>query len=150
MASFEVFAANLALFAEGTIAGVHIGSAMMEHAAARLSVGHWLAYNHAKGRIYGPVMPVYFALTLIIALVVPFIAHYGPLQWLAVGCLFMSGVITKAINLPLNALFETWTEDAHPIGWADDRRRWRQWTDVRTILTVAAFAFTLAWFSAGR
>ena len=130
-------------FLEGTLAGVHVGSALMEHAARRLSLPDWLAYNHAKGTVYGPTMPVFFGVTLVASIAAASILpdHVG--QAIAATLLVAAGIITKVVNLPLNDEFESWSTASYPAGWTTLRARWQSWNLVRSAFVVMAFLATI-------
>jgi uncharacterized membrane protein len=137
-----------ALFLQGTNAGIHLGSTMMEHAARRLPADHWLAYTKAKGRVYGPWMPFIFGGTLVISIAALLILGLRPGLVGAAAALLVAGVITKVINLPLNARFDAWQPTHLPGDWDALRTKWQNWTVVRTALALIAFAATILAFSA--
>lgn len=128
---------------DGLLAGIFIGSSMVEHAARVLGASFWIAYKQAKEAVFAPVMPVLFSLGLIVT------AAAAPLQpepWALAGATALMAVvlgITVRIHLPLNKRFQTWSPQSHPVTWDADRRRWRNWNLVRTALMCVAFLFVL-------
>lgn len=50
---------------------------------------------------------------------------------------------TREINLPLNALTESWSPDALPQDWAQTRDAWNQANFWRTVISSAVFALSL-------
>lgn len=123
---------------EGLLAGVFVGSCMIEHAARILPAQHWIPYNQAKDALYGPVMPVFFAVTLSASAVA---TCFKPAmhQSVATAFLLIAGIVTVCVNVPLNRTFRTWSSSDHPDGWADARRRWQVWNAVRCASAVSAF-----------
>ncbi|WP_155947885.1 DUF1772 domain-containing protein [Rhizobium sp. 2MFCol3.1] len=130
-------------FLTGILAGVFVGSAMMEHAARKMDATAWISYNQAKDAVYGPVMPVFFGVTLVVVLVGAVLSGGQVEQVCAALSLFFAGVITGRIHLPLNKVFAGWSASAHPHGWSAPRHRWRAWNLVRTTFAIIAFALTI-------
>jgi uncharacterized membrane protein len=132
------------LFENGLLAGLFLGSCMVEHAMRDLGAGNWIAYKQAKERVYGPIMPAFFmgdlALTIVTAIVAP--AHWT--VGLATILLASSMAITMAVHLPLNRAFGSWSNDAVPITWMALRRRWRDWNWVRSIPVFVAFGLIIS------
>lgn len=131
------------LFIDGLLAGVFVCSAMVEHAMRTLDAPHWIAYVQAKEKVFGPVMPIFFGIGLVTTIVDAAVSW--PHMGLAIAAVALggAGAITGAVNLPLNALFKTWSATEHPADWAIARTRWRRWTLARTALAVVAFAAVL-------
>ena len=127
---------------DGLLAGVFLGSCMMEHAARQLPIQHWIPYNRAKDAVYGPIMPVFFSATLLLSAGTTWrIQAVG--QGIATSLLAVAGVITVRVNLPLNAEFRRWSCSDHPAAWDAARQRWRNWNLTRGVLVVAAFLVSL-------
>lgn len=124
---------------DGLLAGVFVGSCMMEHAARRLPAQHWIPYNRAKDALYGPVMPVFFTTTLLVSAGTAWLT-FRVSQAFATALLMAAGAITVRVNLPLNAEFRTWSYPDHPDDWADARRRWRNWNLARCVFAISAFS----------
>lgn len=63
------------------------------------------------------------------------------------GVAYALGIVwfTRAVNLPLNYLTESWSPNALPVDWADTRDAWNRANDWRAIASSAIFALaTLA------
>lgn len=144
MGMMQTYIAIATTFLVGTLAGVHIGSAMMEHAARRLSVRDWLPYNHAKGTVYGPSMPVFFGATLVLLIAAAAILPDHLVLGLAAILLVVAGIITKAVNLPLNDIFDSWSTTSYPDDSMTLRARWQTWNLLRCAFAVMAF-FATTW-----
>lgn len=137
---------NLLVLLDGVLAGVFVGSSMVEHAARTLPAPDWIAYKQAKEAVFGPVMPVAFGVALVAttggaALLTPHAALAA-----AVASLGIVLLVTITIHLPLNRRFQTWDSSDYAVTWDEDRRRWRQWNVCRAALAVAAFALVVARF----
>ena len=130
------------LFLEGLLAGLFLGSSLVEHAVRRLDATSWIAYKQAKEKLFGPVMPVLFGATLLGAILVAMLGRQPP-HMVAATLLAAVLVITVRVHLPLNRLFEGWSPEIPPPGWSDARRRWRDWNWFRCALAVFAFAAAL-------
>jgi uncharacterized membrane protein len=131
------------LLLAGVLAGVFLCSAMVEHAERTLGAAEWIAYKQAKERLFGPVMPAFFGLTLVAAVLVALFFQPMPASWGVVALLVAALLVTVIVHLPLNRVFQGWTVASHPADWDDARRRWRNWNWLRCILAVGAFALTV-------
>jgi uncharacterized membrane protein len=129
----------MAFFLQGVLAGVFLGSALVEQAMAVLEAREWVAYKQAKERLFGPVMPAFFGVTLL-AGVATLVLAPGTTAGVAVGLLVAALVVTVVVHLPLNRVFQSWSPDAAPAGWNGLRARWRSWNWVRCAMAMAAFA----------
>ncbi|WP_375397576.1 anthrone oxygenase family protein [uncultured Sphingomonas sp.] len=130
------------VFVDGLLAGVFLGSCMVEHAARKLGAAAWIPYKQAKEAVFGPVMPIFFGIGLIVCVVAAVLT--GRAAVIAAALLLVVVLaITAIVHLPLNKLFQTWSPTAFPADWDDSRRRWRDWNWVRGVLAVIAFGATL-------
>ena len=132
--------AAIATFLNGLLAGIFIGSCLIEHAMRTLNAPDWIAYKQAKEALFGPVMPVVFAVVLIATVVLAFLGPHRVAFATASLLLVAALLITVAVHLPLNRAFGGWSAEAHPPDWSPARRRWRDWNWVRGGLAVLAFA----------
>ena len=138
------FMTPVVLLTDGLLAGMFIGSSLVEHAARTMSAAPWIAYKHAKERVFAPVMPIVFNLALLITIAA---AVLLPGHWLlAVAAVLLAVVlgVTVKIHLPLNKMFQSWSAEAHPVTWDAGRARWRNWNIGRAVLVVAAFGLVVA------
>ena len=128
---------------DGLLAGLFIGSSMVEHAARTMSAGAWIAYKHAKERVFAPVMPVVFNLALLITAAA---AVLLPGHWVLAAAVVLLAVVlgvTVKVHLPLNTMFQSWSAEAHPVTWDAGRARWRNWNVGRAVLVVTAFGLVV-------
>ena len=132
-----------ALAFEGVNAGIFLGSCLIEQAARTLSSSDWLAYKQAKERVFGPVMPAYFGLTLILSIIATVLSDAAVNHALSTLLLTGALIITVAVHLPLNTRFERWQPTTMPGDWDKDRTRWRNWNWVRGLLALMAFTFVV-------
>lgn len=129
---------------DGLLAGLFIGSSLVEHAARLLAPSPWIAYKHVKEIVFAPIMPPVFltclASTATAAVFLP--AHL--LLSGAAALMALAFVITATVHLPLNAMFQSWTPTEYPVTWDTSRARWRNWNWTRTLLVVCAYGIVLA------
>lgn len=133
----------LSLLLEGVLSGVFLCSALVEHAERTLDAPAWIAYKQAKERVFGPVMPVFFGVTLassILGAALPPL-RVGPIA--VVLLLAAALAITVSVHLPLNKVFQSWSSMSFSPQWKDDRRRWRDWNWARCALALGAFGVAL-------
>jgi uncharacterized membrane protein len=138
----EVLIYSVAVFLGGLLAGIFVGSGLVEHAVSSLPAISWVRYRQAKERVFGRVMPpMLFAAILASAIGAILTTHRA-----ALGCatLLLVAVlaVTLKIHLPLNHAIDAYLPEAPPDDWGTARTSWRRWHWVRTVLAVAAFAVT--------
>ena len=61
------------------------------------------------------------------------------LLYIATGLLIAAGLITKLLNMPVNAVVMTWSPQAPPGDWANMRDAWWRWHILR--LTAGGIGF---------
>ena len=98
-------------------------------------------------RALHPSMPPLGALTIATTLIAAFLArHNSPRMGLliAAAILFIiSGIITRSVNMPINASVIQWSSSAPPENWTQFRDTWWRWHRLRTVLGVAALALLI-------
>ncbi|MCW4116393.1 DUF1772 domain-containing protein [Aurantimonas sp. MSK8Z-1] len=135
---------TLSVFLEGVLAGVFLCSAMVEQAERALPAPEWIAYKQAKERLFGPVMPAFFGVTLVVAIIAGLVPHVRMGQGASVLLLAIALAITVLVHLPLNREFQTWSASSFPAQWSEGRSRWRNWNWLRCVCAVGAFAVSLS------
>ena len=130
---------DLTMFLDGVLAGVFLGSSLVEHAMRHLSAANWIAFKQAKEAVFGPVMPPFFGVGSLVTIASAILL--SPHLPFAVAAAFLAGAlaITVVVHLPLNKLFQSWSPTAYPIDWNAGRKRWRDWNWLRTLLALIAF-----------
>ena len=117
------------------LAGLFLGSALVEHAMRTLGAAEWIAYKQAKERVFGPVMPPLFGIGLLSAVAAAVISRASPAAAIVLLAVL---AITAIVHLPLNARIMAYAPAEPPAGWSAVRGRWRRWNWVRTGLAIAA------------
>jgi uncharacterized membrane protein len=96
------------------------------------------------------IMEVLMISALIVGLVVVvllFAARSAVAGWLALaGLLLMIAVlvITLAVEVPIDELINTWTEETLPADWQEIRAKWAAFHSLRTFLSLGAVAAAVA------
>jgi uncharacterized membrane protein len=96
------------------------------------------------------IMEVLMISALIVGLVVvvlQFAARSAVAGWLALaGLLLMIAVlvITLAVEVPIDELINTWTEETLPADWQEIRAKWAAFHTLRTFLSLGAVAAAVA------
>lgn len=152
---FSITAQVLGLFATGIMAGffwtytINVNLAMLEmdgpvyatvQSAFNRNVRHPLFFAF----FFGPV-------PLVLAALLSSWSQRRKAWWWAlaiVGVGYALGIVwlTRAINLPLNALTESWSPQALPQDWAETRNAWNHANLWRAIISSAVFALSLLAF----
>jgi hypothetical protein len=111
--------------------------------------GVWLSFNPAgvsaaayvtrqqQGiRTLHPTLPILGALTIMLTLASAGLAYgSGPrpaLLLAAAACFIASGLITRFLNQPINAIVINWSASAPPADWTTLRDTWWRWHQMRT------------------
>lgn len=128
---------------DAVLAGMFVCASMMEHATRVLNGPQWIAYKQAKEAVFGPAMPVVFGAVLVVAVVAAAVIRAGGLV-VSAALLGVVLVITVLVHVPLNRIFQSWSDQACPSDWDRKRRRWRNWNLARSALSLVALGSALA------
>ena len=96
------------------------------------------------------VMEVLMISALVVGLVVVvllFAARSAVAGWLALAALLLMIavlVITLAVEVPIDELINTWTEETLPADWQEIRAQWAAFHTLRTFLSLGAVAAAVA------
>jgi uncharacterized membrane protein len=129
---------GLAVFLDGLMAGVVLGSALVEQSARSLPAEGWIRYKQAKERVFGPVMPFLLAA----AVAASSVAAFGSTRaafCIATLLLLLLLAVTVVVHIPLNQAIEAFPPSVPPTDWIGARDRWRSWNWARATAAVAAF-----------
>jgi uncharacterized membrane protein len=61
-----------------------------------------------------------------------------------IACLVASGLITRFLNQPINAIVITWRPDAPPANWTDVRNKWWRWHVIRLLAGLGGLSLLIA------
>lgn len=105
--------------------------------AARYVIVQQQGVCHLNG-----IMPLLGAATIILTLIAATIARFEILRLsllvLAAGGFIAAGIITRALNQPINAVVMTWSAAAPPAEWTLMRDRWWRWHQARLVCGLFA------------
>jgi Domain of unknown function (DUF1772) len=62
----------------------------------------------------------------------------------AMGCLVASGLTTRFLNQPINAMVMTWRNDSPPADWTRLRDAWWRWHLVRLATGLVGLSLLIA------
>jgi uncharacterized membrane protein len=62
----------------------------------------------------------------------------------AIVCFVASGLITRFLNQPINAIVITWPTDAPPANWRDLRDEWWRWHLIRLLAGLIGLSLLIA------
>ncbi len=132
--SFDQVLETVAIVVAGTMVGNELAIAVFVH--PRLS--------RLDDAALGAAMPFWYALTLIVALAVAFVARpAGPPghgEALTAAGLFASMIVyTLLLPVPINNQVARWRPEALPDNWRALRQRWDRLHAFRVVVLAAAF-----------
>lgn len=113
-----------------------------------VSFADYVSRQQAMIRMLNTPMPILGAVTILLALISAGL-HWSQSRsrwfWI-LGALFLivSGLITRFLNQPINAMVMTWTSSAPPADWEALRDKWWQWHLARTTIIALGFVSLLA------
>jgi uncharacterized membrane protein len=114
---------------------------------AHLDASHYIILQQQGIRTLHPSMPRLGALTIAVTLMAAFLARENKPRMsllIAAAVLFtVSGVITRVVNMPINASVIHWSPGAPPEDWSQLRDEWWRWHCRRTLSAVAALVLVL-------
>ena len=103
----------------------------------------------ALAKVFGTVMPFWYALTFLLALAVTFVAHTtrSTPWWLALASTVLFALISVysvLLPVPINNQVVRWQPDSLPANWRDLRRRWDLLHAIRVVFLVIALILLVA------
>jgi uncharacterized membrane protein len=150
MAWFEEWVPVISILVAALMVGNELTVAAFLHPTLyRLPAAAHASAARAFARLFGRVMPPWYALTLLLTLVNLWIqwgSKDDARQWLlASAALWAASIVyTLIFPFPLNNRITRWDLEALPSDWLDQRRRWDSYHRLRVaILLVALLCLVL-------
>ena len=132
-----------------TVAGLLVGNelaiAVFVHPTlSRLPDSVHFTAATALARILGRVMPVWYALTIMLTAALAVVDRHRTGIWplwivFSAGLWVLSVVYTMAALVPINNQIAAWTEETKPANWKSFRSRWDNLHGWRVLLLIMAF-----------
>ena len=139
-----------AIVVAGTLTGSELAVAVFFHPRiSRLEDAVHVRAVQALAKVFGAVMPFWYALTFLLALAVTFVAHTtrSTPWWLALAstALFaLISVYSLLLPVPINNQVARWQPDTVPANWRDLRRRWDLLHAIRVVFLIIALILLVA------
>src|ERR1700722_2126583 len=115
---------------------------------AGLDGGTYVALQQQGVRTLHPALPILGVTTILVTITAAVLSRSDSARfWLLIAtaaCLAASGLITRFLNMPINAIVMTWTSDSLPSNWMGLRNAWGRWHCLRLVTGIAGFALLLA------
>lgn len=115
---------------------------------AGLAAGAYITLQQQGIRRLNRVMPMLGAATILLTILAAVLGrHHSTRFGLLVGtvvCFVASGLITRFLNQPINAIVTTWHPDAPPANWTSVRDEWWRWHLVRLLAGLSGLAMLIA------
>jgi hypothetical protein len=133
-----------AIVVAGTLTGSELTVAVFFHPRiGRLEDVVHVQAVQALAKVFGTVMPFWYALTFLLALAVTFVAHAtrSTPWWLALASTVLFALIivySVLLPVPINNQVVRWQPDSLPTNWRDLRRRWDLLHAIRVVFLVVA------------
>ena len=114
---------------------------------AHLDASHYVILQQQGIRTLHPSMPRLGALTIAATLAAAFLARYDKprMTLLIAAAIFfiISGVITRTVNMPINADVIRWSGSAPPDNWTQIRDKWWHWHQLRAASGTVGLALLI-------
>jgi uncharacterized membrane protein len=115
---------------------------------AGLDAGFHVALHQQGIRALNKTMPVLGAATILLTIAAAALARANIMRfWLliaAVVCFVASGLITRFLNQPINAIVMTWSASSPPSNWTRLRDKWWRWHLVRLATGLVGLSLLIA------
>lgn len=102
---------------------------------AGLDASTYVMHQQWGVRTLHPTIPLLGVATVLVILVAAFLSSgdrsHVTLLLFASGLFVAAGLITRLVNLPINAVVMTWSPEAPPAGWLQLRDVWWRWHILR-------------------
>ncbi|HEY2822723.1 MAG TPA: DUF1772 domain-containing protein [Candidatus Acidoferrum sp.] len=114
---------------------------------ASLNAGTYVALHQHAVRTLDPALPVLGLATILVTIIAAVLGRADSTRfWLLIAtaaCFAASGLITRFLNMPINAIVMTWTGDSLPSNWMGLRNAWWRWHCLRLVTGLAGFSLLL-------
>jgi hypothetical protein len=127
--------------------GNEVAVAIVHAALRRLPDAAHVPVAVALARVYGRVMPFWYAGTLLLTIGIVVVFPWGVGSWVVVGAavLFAATIALAAIVLaPINSRVAAWDVESLPPDWLNERRRWDRLHRLRVVLLIAGWTALVA------
>jgi anthrone oxygenase-like protein len=105
-----------------------------------------LQWQHGSRTLH-PLLPILGGITILLTLISAWLNWSDRTRFvvLLAGALSyaVAGLITRLVNLPINAVVLTWSAEAPPANWGRMRDRWWHWHQVRTAAAVCGLCLLI-------
>lgn len=114
----------------------------------RLDAASYVTVQQQGIRTLNTVLPVLGAATILVTIAAATLGRKDSARfWLLVAvvlCFVASGLITRFLNQPINAIVMNWRGDAPPSNWTELRDEWWRWHLARLCTGLAGLTFLIA------
>jgi hypothetical protein len=131
----------------GLITGIVIGI-WIGFNPKSFSFSTYLELQQGAIRALNTLMPLLGLITIVLTLLAAFLNRHDRLVLIplltAAILLFISGLITKFGNQPINAIVMTWNHSEVPSNWTELRDKWWALHKIRSLTSLLSF-FLIVW-----
>jgi hypothetical protein len=131
----------------GLMVGNEVAVAIVHAALRRLADAAHVPVAVALARVYGRLMPFWYAGTLLLTIGVVVVVPWGVGSWVVIGAavLFAATIVLAAVVLaPLNNRVAAWDVESLPPDWLKERRQWDRLHLLRVVLLIAGWVALVA------
>jgi len=139
-----------AIVVAGTLTGSELAVAVFFHPRiSRLEDAVHIQAAQTLAKVFGMVMPFWYALAFLLALASTFAAHTtrSTSWWMALASaalLALISVYSVLLPVPINNQVARWQPDTVPANWRDLRRRWDLLHAIRVVFLIIALILLVA------
>ena len=115
---------------------------------AGLAAGVYITVQQQAIRTLNRAMPLLGLITILFTVLAAVLGRNDSTRFAllvgAIVCLAASGLITRFLNQPINAIVITWHTDAPPANWRDVRDEWWRWHLIRLFAGLIGLSLLIA------
>jgi len=115
---------------------------------AGLAAGGYVTVQQQAIRTLNLAMPMLGVITILLTILAAVLGRDDSIRLgLLVGtvaCFVASGLITRFLNQPINAVVITWRPDAPPANWTAVRDEWWRWHLIRLLTGLGGLSLLIA------
>jgi uncharacterized membrane protein len=141
----------LIYFADALLAALLVGSMFgmwLILNPAGLAAGVYITVQQQGIRTLNRTMPLLGLVTIVLTILAAALGRNDSTRFgLLIGtvvCFVASGLITRFLNQPINAIVITWRPDAPPANWTNVRDEWWRWHLVRLLAGLGGLSLLIA------
>src|ERR1700735_614931 len=133
--------AGITIIVSGLMVGNELTVALFLHPTLNgLRDGVHAQTVQAFAKLFGRVMPFWYAVTAILTLILALLDRQNALLISSAAVWIFAIIYTVIFPVPINNRISSWDQSRLPVNWKRDRQQWDRYHRIRVVILLVAFA----------